>query len=305
MAQLTENNAARRGALLGTPDPVNYWKQPRRSAADEKALRELRREESKLLREALGTDAESPDVTLRESAGLTILTADKAELVRRLARERDEKRSEASAANGYNYEESLALDREFRDALRRTLTPQEFFEFELRTSSRANLLREQLAGGEVTEEEFRAIYRLRTALDEQFEAGTAARDPAVLAARQKAEATLREQIRNQLGAERGAEFERMENYDYRRTTEVLARLGLPRATGAQISTLQTDILQRRGVLVRAYNAGTLSREAMLAQFRGLQQEATTKLTPLLRDTRGLEAYRKYAGTWIADIMPVR
>ncbi len=305
LLQLSETNAVRRRALLGTPDAVNYWKQARRNPADDKAIRELRREEGRLLREALGADAEPEDAYHREASGLSILSAEKAELVRQLSRQRDEKREDLSAASGYNYEDTVALDREFQNALRRTLTPKEFLEFELRTSSRARSLREQLAGGEVTEEEFRSIYGMKTAFDEQFEASLTSRDASQLATRQEAATALREQIRLQLGPERATEFERMENYDYRRTTEVIARLDLPRETSAQISTVQDEITRRRAELVRANTIGTLSREAMLTQMQELQKEATSRLTPLLRGSRGFEAYRQYAGDWIGNLVPVR
>lgn len=307
VAQLGENNESRRRAVWGTPDEVNYWKQPSRSPAEEKAVRELRREENRLLREALGADAESPDSLnySRDTAGLAILSAEKAERVRQLLRERDERREDLYAINGYTSEGLSAADREFRNSLRRVLTPSEALEYELRTSSRARLLREELAGSGVTEAEFRSIYDLKTAFDEQFEPGLRSSDPAQDPVRTKAGEMLRDQIRAQLGPERAAEYERMGDYYYKRTTEVIARLGLPRETAAQISTVQQDLTQRRKDLIAAINSSTLNREAGLARLQGLRQEAASRLTPLLGGSRGFDVYRQYAGAWIGNLMPVR
>lgn len=71
--------------------------------------------------------------------------------------------------------EKLAfLEEEKRKDIEKLLSPEEHFNFELRSSPTARRLREQLDSFDPTEEEFRAIFRIHAAIDAKFAGGRVA-----------------------------------------------------------------------------------------------------------------------------------
>jgi hypothetical protein len=60
------------------------------------------------------------------------------------------------------------VQQEQKDALAKLLTPEELTEYNLRMSNSANMLRSELSGFDVSEDEFRNLYTLREAFDEEY-----------------------------------------------------------------------------------------------------------------------------------------
>lgn len=302
-ASIYSANAARWKTLNGGDD-ARFWREPAPDREAMMAMRQLGREQAKLLRDILGDDSDGHDESLGYSLRATnFLPPEKAAEIRRLQREFDERRSDLFAANpAYDREKIQALEREQRDAIMRTLTPAELVEYDLRNHNTAGNLREELSVFDPTEAEFRALFALRSAFDDQFNRGDLGGSQTAEQQRQRAdaEALLREQIRAQLGAERAAQYERMTDNNYRRTSQLIARLELPPATTEQLYALQKEYEQRR---IDFYRGGALQREQVTAEMTTLQAEAIARVTPLLRDARGVEAYKQYGGAWLNSMVP--
>lgn len=305
-AQVRASFAARRNALLGSAAAAPFWKTPQRDPNALAAMRQLDREEQNAVRDLLGeAEPDDPLARLTLNGGLEFLPADKAAEVRRIIREYEERRSDVFAA-GYasmvDREKITALEKEQRAAIARMLTPQEFFEYDLRRSNTANSLREELSAFQPTEEEYRAIFSIRAAFDERFSSFIPGRTPEEMRQRSEAQRLMKEQIKAVLPPDRAAEYERMTDFNYRRTNQLVGRLELPPETTDQLFAMQKEYEQRRNDLYRGASR-TADREQINEQLKVMQQEATARVAPLLGGMRGVEAYKQYGGSWITSLIP--
>lgn len=304
-ARIQESLADRRRALLAPADAAAFWKDPVRDPAAQLALLQLDREARRQLRELLGDDDETDAAWSSRPQNFDFLPAAKSGDVRRILRDFETRRADLYAGGaGYNTDRDkfTALDRDQQAALAAALTPAEFAEYNLRHSSLANTLREELGAFRPSEDEYRTIYALRAAHEAVLNPGagvimfSSEEDRARTAARK----TIVEQLKAQFGPDRAAEYERALDFNYRRTDQLVARLALPPATTGQLWAVQKEFEQRRNDLYRSANPGNpADRNRQLA---ALQQEAVARVTPLLGAV-GTEAYRQHGGTWIQSMVP--
>jgi hypothetical protein len=305
-AIITEQFAARRAAL----DPQNenrpFWKNRPPDAAYEQAQRDLWREQEKALRDALGEDPYSDDpMTLaRDKQRFGNLAPEKLREVRGIVREFDEKRSALYVGGVYTETErakAADLDRQQRSAIAQILSPAELEEYDMRSSNTGRSLRTELAAFDPTEAEFRAIFALRRPFDEQWTSYGSDGIPSQedMARRSEADKALRAQIAAAIGPARAADYELMTNANYRRTGQLVARLGLPAQTTRQLAETQMEY-QQRSLEIRRTAANAQDRNT---QLTALQQEATTKVAAMLGSASAAEAYKQYGGSWLNSMVP--
>lgn len=302
-ARIQESFAARRRALLANADAIPFWKEQARDPAAQLALLQLDREARRQLRDVLGEDP--ADDLMGRPRQFDFLPAAKGAEVRRLLRDFEERRSElyaGGAGRTTDREKFTALERGHEAALAAVLTPAELQEYNLRHSTLATSLREELAAFRPTEEEYRAIYALRAE-----HAATLAPSAGMLIlssdenrTRTAAQQTIMDQLKARLGPDRAAEYERAIDSNYRRTSQLVARLELPPETTGQIWKVQKEFEQRRNDVYRA--SGAVPAAERNRQLAALQQEAVARLTPLLGNV-GVDAYRQYGGSWLQSMVP--
>lgn len=298
-AQISESFASRRQALAPNSAALAYWKNASTDPATALQLRQLDREEQKQLSDLLGPDAESDDALTRlDQTNVTFLPAEKARDVLAVVRDYADRRADLNAT-GVTYqtdrEKLNALDRELHDRIAQLLTPAELLEYDLRTSNTARNLRANLDVFQPTEEEFRMIYQLRAPVEERQ------RSEMVITSDSPVGQALRlrtEQIKTALSPQRAADYERSTDFNYRRTSQLVARLELPPATTDQLWAVQKEFEQRRSSGMT--EVPVAERQQRLA---ALQQEAVARLTPLLGNARNVEAYQQYGGQWLQSLAP--
>jgi hypothetical protein len=117
--------------------------------------------------------------------------------------------------------------------------------------------------------------------------------------RSEAQKQFTEQIKASLGPERGAEYVRSQDFNYRQTSQLVARLALPAETANQIWSVQQDIQKRNESL--AADRST-SPEQRTQQLAALMNEATARISATL-GARGFEAYKQYGGRWMQQLQP--
>lgn len=194
--------------------------------------------------------------------------------------------------------ERAELDRLYQlklQELARFLTAAELEEYEVRTSPTAERLRQiGLVGFNPTEEEFRAVFRVRKALDEQCgQAGVQTVPNAQVGVRQAHQA-FEGQLREALGEARFGEYLRSQDYTFRGLVELADEFDLPVEAAVQVHDLREKVLLRRRELAQA---GTVTYEQLSAldELAGQTQEA-------VRGVLGDAAYQRYAGldigSWI-------
>jgi hypothetical protein len=313
-AELSESFAERRKAIEQAQGEVPFWKNPLRDPRQQAALRDLYREQEKALKDLLGRDGRSDDPTytayLRRQFG--DLPEGKAEQLRQIFDDYNQRRSDlyAAASGGMallpeERQKIADLDKAMHADFASILTPQELEDYDLRSSNTAQMLRFNLTAFDATEQEYRAIFRLQQAFDDQYRLMGPA-SPEEMQARMNAQKQLTTDIKAALGPERGAEYERATDYSYRQATQLVARLELPPENAVALWDTQKEIQKRRGEIYSAVsNVPPAERmQAINAQLTALQQEAVAKITPLLGgDPSRIEVYKANGGQWLQLLVP--
>lgn len=302
---ISEQFAARQRAL--DPDAANraFWKDRAPDMKLQLAQFQLYHEQQKALRDLLGPDARSTDpLTLaRERAKFGPLSAERMDAALQVASDFDRKRTELYYTKGAMNGADLApLDRELRTALAAVLSPSELEDYDLRSSRTGQSMRRELTSFNPTEEEFRTLYKLRVPFDEKYNFDSGIPSQEQMRQRSEAQKQLVNDVQTLLGPERAAEYERSIDYNYQRTAQLVARLELPPETTVSLWKTQKEFEQRRTDLYRT--AGAITPEARTQQLTALQQEAITKITPLLGGSASrVEAYKQYGGSWLTYLVP--
>lgn len=304
-AQVNEQFAARRKELAGNQTEQPFWKNQRSAMMDPKimtALRDLGKEQMALMKSLLGPEGVpgSDEMNAWQRRQFGNLTPEKLTQLQSINTDYSELQQEImQKANGVilpeDREKLAFLEKEKLADIAKTLTPQEFEDFQLRSSNTANQLRGQLGSFNTTEAEFRALYKAAAAIDEKYRtAGT--RNPGDYQNRQ---ADMLTQAKAVLTPERFAAYNLATDPQSRQVSSLVARLELPPATTQQVVSLQQDFQNRQRALMTNRELTPANRTAQQA---ALLQEATAKLSTTLTP-RGLEAYKQNGGQWLESLKP--
>jgi hypothetical protein len=304
-AQVRAGFAARRKALEAAQGDLPFWKNATPDPNTQAALRALGKEEQKVIKDLLGPDAEnSYAASLRRQ--FPNVSGDKIDQLSAIRERYDDQRMAlyAAASGGMTMlpDERAkidALDKAMHGEFAGVLSPQELEDYDLRTSNTANQLRYNLSAFDPTEQEFRTLYKLQSAFDEQWAPyrGMGMQSEDQMRARGEAQRQLTDQIKAALGGARYAEYQRATDYNYRQTTQLVARLELPPEAAIQVYAVQQDIQDR----MRNYQAMPPNDER-LSQFSALATEAQTRITAVI-GPKGYEAYKQYGGSWLQNLAP--
>jgi hypothetical protein len=135
----------------------------------------------------------------------------------------------------------LKMQRETEEAVQAVLTPEEFLDYQLRFSQTAQNLRQKLSGFDPSEEEFLAIYKLRSEFDREYLPAMMKPNEATMAEYPKAEARVNEQIRATLGEERYAEYERAGDQSFQQLQAIVQQAGLERTAANEVYELKRAV----------------------------------------------------------------
>jgi hypothetical protein len=194
--------------------------------------------------------------------------------------------------------EKLALlEKEKNADMSKLLTPQELEEYNLRSSTSASMLRSNLTTFNPTEAEFRALYKLQSALDDQYPQPMGMTTAEQRAPREAAEKQLQPQIQALLGPDRYADYQLATDPKYSSINRLVARLELPASTSVDVVNVQ-ETAQKQAMALRQDR--TLSPDQRNAQLAALAQQAQTQLTATLGPS-GFEAYKEYGGYWLQNL----
>ncbi len=310
-AQIDEGFRARRKALEPTAGDTPFWKNPTRDPKMMAALRDLGREEQKILKDLFGTDpsADDPMSAVYEERRLGGVPAEKHDQVRQIMQQFDDLRNDIyERARGGGGTISILPDEQAKlnqldlaqhAEIAKLLPPQELEDFDLRTSPTAESLRYQLTAFNATEDEFRALYRLQAAFDNQWGRLYSTPSQEEMRARGVAQGELLKQIETALGSDRFAAYQRATDYGYRQASTLVARLELPPETADQLYTVQKDVQKRMQTIA---TDRSLPPDQRTQQLAALAEEATTKVTAALGQ-RGFEAYKQNGGQWLQNLIP--
>lgn len=229
----------------------------------------------------------------------SFLPAEKQDALRRISQDYDEMMAKFSTGGVQlpSDRERLKLLREERDRdIAALLSPAEFADYQMRTSSTAQNLRIRYGDAIETEADFKKLYALQKAFDEKYAFDPAAGRPSPDTLRQRAEASrqLQEEMRAALGDDKFAALRRASDHDLRTIDSLASRLNLPpQTTDRVISARDTYAAESQRI-----NANTtLTPQDRRAQLQALGNRAKTELT----QTLGAEAAEAYAqrSPWVS------
>lgn len=303
-ARFADRHQAITDAMSATP----WWQTAPVASLNDQKITALRRrlnsDEQDLLYKLLGPDVPSSDYE-RAAAQRRYgnLDPDRIERLNRLNSDyadlMTEARTDAKNIILPEDREKLAfLEQEKQADLAKLLSPEELFEYDLRTSATANRLHDQLTAFNPSEEEFRAIFKVQQDFDAQYADGRIA-FLTVDERRQRRNSlgSVTEQLQTVLSPERFADYQLMTDPAYLQTDQLVANLALPATATAQVVGVQKDITSRMTAIVADKSINGAQRGVQLA---ALAEEATTSLTATLGEN-GLATYKAGNGSWLASL----
>ncbi len=308
-ARLQDGYMAKRKAIDPDVDNRPFWKSSPMEVQTMTAMRQLGREMQKAMRDLIGDDADiqDPMSRARDARQFGFLPPEKATEARRIVREFNDLRSDVYMSFGgpitltpADREKLASMDKQMRAELAKVMTPKEYEDYELRAGNSANNVRYQLAAFDPSETEFRAVFQLQRAFDDRFAPMYGQPSQEEMRLRSEAQRQLNDQIKAALGPARAKDYERATDYEYRTTSQLVARLELPPETTAKAWDIRDDI-QRRANTIRVDSS--LNPTQRNEQLAALQKEGIERMTPIFGGARGVEAYRQYGGQWLENLVP--
>lgn len=274
-----------------------YWQPPDShstpEAARERRLAEMRTlgDFNRALRGAYGQDIDEMFNGFG-SQRRDFLPPEKRERLRRIAEDYGELEAEVHAAS----EDSVQLpsDREKLKLLQKekerdiaeALTPAEREMLDLHTSTSAEMVRGRFGRVLETEEEYKKIYALQKAFDDQFSGEEAMQTPGWAEAREKAEEALNEQFLAQLTPQQIAALRQQHDNDRDTIAGLTRRLNLPEATVDHVLATR----ERYAALSAQVNADpALSPQQKESRFQELAATGKAELARFL-GPQGTEVY---------------
>lgn len=312
--QLNQKVTARRRELVGLTPDTPYWRgtigisgaslltNPQAQAE----LRAMNKQNAKLLDSLLGPAPTPGIVNPTERLQFADLPPDKVDQLKLINADYGDliNAIQLGAVGAYFPEDRAKLkllnDEKDKD-LRAVLTPDEYDNYQLRSSNTSQTMRNNLQLFQPTEDEFRKIFALQYAFDQQYNTSIGGIDIELMRQRSQAQTDLTAQIKAVLSPDRVTDYEKSTDGSYRQAFALVTRLDLPKDNATQLWALQKDAQQR---LTALRTDRSLSVDARNQALSSLQQEVTSRATGVLGGPRGFDAYKQNGGQWMQNLAPM-
>ena len=280
------------------------------NSGQQKKIRAIDKEKVALLRELLGPDPDEESNREMQMMGfwdrtLDFLPAEKMDRAVEIQEKYNELQQEIYSAGGMIDAEDRKKLREINEKklaeLATFLSPEEVAEYEIRSSQLSMQLRHDLELFEPTESDFRQIYAIRKAREEDL---TYSGDPNDKEANDRREKAIREtdaQIKALLGDERFQAYKRAGDWNYREMLRLVDRLELPRESAAKVYTLKKDV---EDLAAKIRSSSEYTPEQRKEELKKLRQQTQTAITETLGDA-GWKKYNERQGWWLNNISSER
>jgi len=273
-----------------------YWKSrsfidPRHDPEVQGRLRALKDDRRLLIKQILNIDIEDFEEKLSgeipKDDDLSFLPEDKRALVYALRQSTYDRWNAITKTfrNGRflpsQEAERNRVKEEFDTQLPAILNKEEYLEYQLRLSDRANNLRRNLEFFHANESEFRAVFQI----DQEYQKMLAS--SVSQAEREAAVTYLKVKLESQLGPERYAEYRRANDPNYDVLAQVAAHYNLPEEKVVEAYNIREELISKYLKMSLEPGIGNDVREGY---SRAMEQEARQKLLPIL----GEAAFKDYA-----------
>ena len=283
-----------------------YWKSPTKSRVwmgkeNIEATNELNAERDELLKQ-LGIESSLESEMslilnpLQQSLGF--LPEQKQVAVMKELQGIQSRIAELSEDGSADIEMVWKAQRETEESIKGMLSEDEYTGYLLRRSNTAHQLRSQIAGFDPSEEEFRTVFKLKRAFDEEY--GEIGINLDLLEEQLKAQKTLNEQIRQSLGDERYADYERAQDYQFQQIHSSLKKADLGTGEAIQVYDMQ-KVAQDAALQLRGNQ--TLNEAERRERLRQIRNETESAIQQVV-GTEGWEKFNRPSNTrWLQSISP--
>ena len=206
------------------------------------------------------------------------------------------------ASGGTDETSIVRAQADMEKALKQILSPQEALEYDLRMSMTANMMRNQIAGFDPSEEEFMKVFQLRKAFDDEFSPlSRGSETDEQRKAREAKEKVLQQQIKESLGEERYADYERAGDFAFQQMLRSAKRGDLGVAEAEQVYDLKKAAELRAGEVRKNSD---LSRQDRAAALEAVRRDTEAAIQATLGE-KGWNDYSKGNGGsyWLRAISP--
>lgn len=293
----------RKKALRKPKEKFKFWETGMRGmmggAVDEEALaqnRALAAEKKALIRELLGIELdEKPDLMAGMNPFehlLGFLSSDKQIKVMELFQQFQAKQAEVFKGGSQDAEDMkkiLALQKEMEGEVAKMLTPEEFENYQLTLSQTAMTMRMSLTGFEPDEQEFRELFKLQKAFDDEFGQYGVGGDADEMKKRTEATEALRKQMKATLGEQRYSDYARETDWQFKNLSKAAERAGLPKDSAIKVWDMQA-LAQKEAA--QLYGNASLDAEKRKAAIQEIRAELERSAAAVL----GEEAFEKFKKT---------
>jgi hypothetical protein len=328
LAEVNRRFAAQTRALWQDQDWLNqndYWKPYQRKQDPEKAKKNQARykaqqtaqkEKSALLVELFGFDVEKqrmkeegydPDNNWNYATGeLSFLPEAKRAPVEKYLEEFQDKMQEFYTRVSGTWDadaraEQKKLETEKLAGLAQFLTPQELREYELRNSQTAQQIASDLHGVDLTREQYEALFDTRTKYgDSIYNYGDANNDEAARKQIEQNKKDMMAELATTLGADKAAELERAQDYQYQQLKSLAKRNDLPADTATKVYDFKQAAESAAADLKANTDLTPEQQQAALAQIR---TETEVSVKAALGD-KLFKRYQSNGGWWINQLAPM-
>ena len=298
-AEVNKMFAPRFTALTAQVRGYGFWKPSNKRALNElrHQLQALQEEKRELLRTLLGIERDPSEKwanlsvdDVAELGRYGFLSADKEEQVRAIMDKYKQLESNRRSGDMISLgDRSKKLREQRREELAKVLTPEELHELDLRDSNTADSVRSRYGSADLTEEEYRKLFALRKAYEDEHGAIADNSDPEKMRRRSEARGQLDQAYKDALGDQRHAEIQKQQDPSWRGLTSVGQQHNLPQSTVDQAYQYQ----QMASLQVAAlFGDPSIPRDIQRGTIKQIQQELENQLTSLM----GKDAYTDFRST---------
>ena len=298
---------SRRSEMFPSTNKFAYWKTGNffTSLFDEEKMKKqqaLNAEKRALLKELLGVDVpDSPDLisgTKTLETMLDFLPASKQSELMEFEQKFAAKMGKYMKDIQRGDPEALKKLQAEKDAeLLKILSPEEKFEYDLRMSQSAMVMRMQMGDVELSEQEFRDLFKLRKQFDDEYGlAGSAAASGPDRERRGVAQKELDAQTRQVMGDERFYEYRYSGDLQRSSLKKIAEEYNIPRASALKVFEIRNIAQEQANAVRRDTSMSPEQRQRTLDHIRATTGE---ELQGLITQP-ALDAYIK-DGSWIKNL----
>ncbi len=191
--------------------------------------------------------------------------------------------------------EMAKVQKEMEKSIKALLTPEEALDYDLRLSMTANMMRMQSAGYEPDEKEFLSVFKLRKSHEDDYSAMIPLGDLSKEDQEKRTAAAkkLKTDIKETLGEQRFAEYERAQDYNFQQMLSAAKKSDLGVAEATQVYEMK-KLAEQKATELRSNSK--LSNEDRTAALQAIRAETERSMQQTLGE-KGWQSYNKQQNTW--------